>query len=96
MRSIPRRLALIQRMVAAALVASTVALMPSPVHAQGVKARRFTQPLVVSRSSNIIEQQGLRFGPQICESADDRPGINQREFQLDFVHRAISASRSHV
>lgn len=61
MRSIPRRLALIQRMVAAALVASTVALTPSPVHAQGVKARRFTQPLVVSRSSNIIEQQGLRF-----------------------------------
>jgi beta-glucosidase len=54
-------LALIQRIVAAALVASTVVLSPSWVHAQGAKADRLKQPLIVSRSSNIIEQQGLLF-----------------------------------
>lgn len=54
-------LALIQRIVAAALVAWTVALTPSLLHAQGAKAGRLRQPIVVSRSSNIIEVQGLRF-----------------------------------
>ena len=61
MRSILRRLALIQRTVAAALVAATVVLNPSVVRAQGAKANRPRQPVVVSRSSNIIEHQGLRF-----------------------------------
>ncbi len=56
MRSLPRCLALIQRTVAATLPAATILLTPSLVHAQGAKA-----PLVVSRSSRIIEQQGLRF-----------------------------------
>src|SRR5438128_2100862 len=65
MRSIHRRSALI--------LLFAVALTPSLVHAQGGKGRRTRQPSppssrlpppasrVVSRSSNIIEQQGLRF-----------------------------------
>jgi len=61
MRSIPRNFALIQRVVAAVMLASTVALTPSLAHSQGAKASRPKQPLVVSRSSNIVEQQGLRF-----------------------------------
>jgi beta-glucosidase len=61
MRSIPGLFALIQRVVAAVTLASTVALTPSLVHAQGAKASRPKQPLVVSRSSNIVEQEGLRF-----------------------------------
>ena len=60
MSPIPHRLPLIQCSVAA-LVASTVVLIPSLGHAQGAKASRPNQPLVVSRSSNIVEQQGLRF-----------------------------------
>jgi beta-glucosidase len=51
----------IQRVVAAVMLASTVALTPSLLLAQGAKANRPTQPLVVSHSSNIVEQQGLRF-----------------------------------
>ena len=43
------------------MLASTVALTPSLAHSQGAKASRPKQPLVVSRSSNIVEQQGLRF-----------------------------------
>jgi beta-glucosidase len=54
-------IATIQRIVAAALVAATVALTPSVARAQGAEAKRLRQPLIVSRSSNIIEQQGLRF-----------------------------------
>ena len=61
MRSKAPRLALIDVVVAAAMVASTVALTPSLVHPQSAKADRVKQPLVVSRSSNIIEVQGLRF-----------------------------------
>jgi beta-glucosidase len=54
-------IATIQRMVAATLIASTVFLTPSVVHAQGAEASRPRQPLVVARSAKIIEQQGLRF-----------------------------------
>jgi beta-glucosidase len=61
MRSIHRRLALIQRVIAATLAASTVALTPSVAHAQRAIAGRLKQPVIVSRSSQIIEQQGLRF-----------------------------------
>src|ERR1700730_2584307 len=46
---------------AAALVAAAVVLTPSLARAQGAEANRVRQPLIVSRSSNIIEQQGLRF-----------------------------------
>ncbi|HEX9129406.1 MAG TPA: glycoside hydrolase family 3 N-terminal domain-containing protein [Gemmatimonadaceae bacterium] len=61
MRSKAHRLALIDVVVTAAMVASTVTLTPSLVHPQGAKADRVKQPLVVSRSSNIIEVKGLRF-----------------------------------
>src|SRR6266496_6607009 len=65
MKPVPRR-ALLIRLFA-------VALIPSLVQAQGVKGRRTRQPLppasrlplpasrLISRSSNIIEVQGLRF-----------------------------------
>jgi beta-glucosidase len=59
MRSKPRRLPLIE-IVAAALVASTVLLTPSRLHAQGARDRA-RQPVIISRSSNIIEVKGLRF-----------------------------------
>jgi beta-glucosidase len=52
---------LTQRILAAALIAVTVALTPTWVHAQGAKADRLRQPVLVSRSSKIIEVQGLRF-----------------------------------
>ena len=56
MRLIHRRRTPIQRMVAAALVALSVALTPSTAHPQRVR-----QPVVVSHSANIIELDGLRF-----------------------------------
>jgi beta-glucosidase len=61
MKSTPHRLALIQRSLAATLVASTVVLNPLPVRAQGARTDRVRQPVIFSRSSNIIEVQGLRF-----------------------------------
>ena len=34
--------------------------------------------------------------PESCEPVAERFRLRQREFQFDFVHRAISASKSHV
>jgi beta-glucosidase len=61
MKSTSHRLARIQCALAATLLASTVALTPLPVHAQGARTDRVRQPVIISRSSNIIEVQGLRF-----------------------------------
>jgi beta-glucosidase len=60
MRPIPR-LALIKRIVAAAVVASTIVLTPTWVHAQSARTDRLKQPVIVSRTAKIIEVQGLRF-----------------------------------
>jgi len=61
MKSTPHRLAPIQCALAATLLASTVVLTPLPVRAQGARTDRVRQPVIISRSSKIIEVQGLRF-----------------------------------
>jgi beta-glucosidase len=61
MRSMHRCLALIQGFIAATLAASTVALTPLLAHPQSAIAGRLKQPVIISRSGKIIEQQGLRF-----------------------------------
>jgi len=61
MKSTPHRLALIQCALVATLLVCAVVLTALPIRAQGVRTDRLTQPVIISRSSNIIEVQGLRF-----------------------------------